>query len=108
MDNKQKEAIKILEECKQYDSESNLYLVLGQSYQGIQEYTKAESYFYKAINMIPYKMYPRYLLVKLYAETGQKQKAIIEGNRLLTMKVKNTSTAVEDMKDDIKKIFPFK
>jgi hypothetical protein len=52
----------------------------------------------------PSRFYPKYLLAKLYDETGQKEKAIQVANELLAKDIKIESTAIEEIKEEMKKL----
>ena len=54
--------------------------------------------------MEPNKMYPRYLLVKLYDDLGQRQKVIKTAEGLLNKDIKVESTATEEIKTEMKSI----
>ena len=47
--------------------------------------------------MSPDRFYPKYLLAKLYDETGQKQKAIATAKELLAKKAKIESAAIKEI-----------
>lgn len=53
--------------------------------------------------MNPSRFYPKYLLAKLYNETGL-EKAVFTANELLQKQVKIKSTAIEDIKEEMKNI----
>jgi hypothetical protein len=54
--------------------------------------------------MNPSRFYPKYLLAKLYDETGQREKVVLTANELLLMKIKVPSTAVEEIIDEMQNI----
>lgn len=54
--------------------------------------------------MVPHKFYPGYLLVKLYDETGQFDRAVYLARDLLDKKIKVPSRAIEEMKEELEKI----
>jgi ABC-type transport system involved in cytochrome bd biosynthesis fused ATPase/permease subunit len=58
--------------------------------------------------MAPGKFYPLYLLAKLYDASGQQQKAIAMANTLLNKEVKVHSTAIEEIKEEMKVIIKIK
>lgn len=53
----------------------------------------------------PNRMYPRYLLMKLYAEPGNADSVACrrEAETILTMRVKVQSPAVDDMRKEARK-----
>lgn len=54
--------------------------------------------------MNPSRFYPKYLLAKLYDETGQREKAVTTANELLDKEIKIESTAIEEIKVEMRKI----
>jgi hypothetical protein len=45
-----------------------LYNIIGKNYQAMKQYEKAETVLIKATQLVPSRLYPWYLLTKLYAE----------------------------------------
>ena len=54
--------------------------------------------------MAPARFYPMYLLAKLYNETGQAEKAVVVAKKVLEKEVKIESTAIEEIKEQMKRI----
>ena len=54
--------------------------------------------------MNPSRFYPKYLLAKLYDESGQKEKAITTARELLDKEIKVESTAIEEIQEEMQKI----
>jgi tetratricopeptide (TPR) repeat protein len=79
-----------------------LYNIMGKNYQALKQYEYAEQSFKKAINLVPNRLYPHYLLAKLYYEMGQKDKAEAETNIVMTKPPKVESKAVEEMREELK------
>lgn len=101
---KHEEAIKILNEAKDYLTNTILYTALGDSYKAVREYKKAEKAYLRAWDMVPDRFYPGYLLAKLYQETGQKKKAKEIANKIISKSPKIPSQAVEEIKFEMRKI----
>ena len=55
---------------------------------------------------VPNRIYPYYLLMKLYVETGDEEKAQEAANTVLTKESKVQSTAVNEMREGVRKISP--
>lgn len=74
--------------------------IIGKNYQALGKPDSAEYYFKKSINRCPNRMYPRYLLMKLYSDSNVMQTdACLETARnLLAMPVKVKSPATDDMR----------
>ena len=97
-------AIEILERSKGFLNNTILYTALGDSYKTTGQTAKAEAAYLHAWNMVPSRFYPKYLLAKLYDETGQHEKAIAIAKELLSKEVKIESTAVKEIQEEMKKI----
>jgi hypothetical protein len=105
---KHEEAVKILEQAKAYQSNTVLYTALGDSHKAIEDYKTAEHCYWWASIMIPYKIYPHYLLVRLYIDQENYNKAKKEAKRTLLMDVKVESKAVEEIKFELRKVINYK
>ena len=70
----------------------------------MKQYPQAESAFLKASHMVPNRLYPLYLLAKMYHESGQTDKAITTARLLLEKAPKVPSSATEEMKRDMQKL----
>lgn len=97
-------AIDILKNASHITTDNILYCTLGDAYMCRKEYIKAENAYTYASTMQPNQFYPHYLLVKLYEISGQHEKVIEKAKEILTKNVKIKSMAVEEMKDEMKKI----
>ena len=104
MAGKHKEAIMILQKTKKYLNNTILYTALGDSYKAVGHYLEAEAAYLKAQHMLPGRFYPGYLLAKLYQETGEIRKARTIATELLKKEVKIPSTAINEIKIEMKKI----
>ncbi|TAJ10998.1 hypothetical protein DMA11_18350 [Marinilabiliaceae bacterium JC017] len=104
MDKDWERAKEVLEKAKGYRSDPILYTALGESYKALKEYEKAEKAYLAAFYMVPHKFYPKYLLAKMYVESGQKEKAIQTARELMEKKIKVQSTAIQQIKDEMQKI----
>jgi len=81
-----------------------LYNIMGKNYQAMQEYDLAEKHFQKAALIVPNRIYPYYLLMKLHIETGDMDKARENAGIVLTKEPKVMSTAVKEMREEAEKI----
>jgi tetratricopeptide (TPR) repeat protein len=104
MAEKPHKAIAVLEQAKHYQNNTIIATALGDSYKAIKQYDKAEVAYQQAINMTPGKFYANYLLAKLYDVSGQKVKAVSMAKKLLNKEIKITSTAIEEIHEEMKKI----
>ena len=79
---------------------------MGKNYQQMKQYQSAEKEYIYAINLLPGRLYPYYLLTKLYNEPDyyHKEKMVKTGRIVLTKEIKVQSTATRQMKNQIKKL----
>jgi len=108
MNKEYKEAVEILEEAKKYLNNTIIETALGDSYKGMKEYDKAEIAYEHAAAMIPVRFYPHYLLAKLYEEGGQQNKMRAKANEILNKEIKIPSTAIKEIKAEMKKLLNMK
>lgn len=80
--------------------------MLGRNAQENGEYEKAEMYLLRSTRRLPERVYPHYLLVKLYAEPEyfDRVKLIREAECVLNVEPKVNSTAIREMRQEVKKI----
>ncbi len=97
-----KKAIKVLNEGKNINSDPNLYISLGNGYKGIEKIEEAENAYEIAVNIIPHKFYPKYLLAKLHNENGESEKAKVMAQNILEMDEKISSSATYQIKEEMK------
>jgi tetratricopeptide (TPR) repeat protein len=97
-------AVNILLEAKKYLNTTIIETALGDAYRNLKQYDKAETAYKHAANMIPIRFYPLYLLAKLYEESEQKEKAIAMAKKILEKEVKIPSTAIKEIKQEMKNI----
>jgi len=94
----------ILRQGMKKNCDPMFYNISGQNYQSLQNYILAEQQFKKAACMVPHRIYPYYLLTKLYIEMGEKQKAIEMASIVLQKEPKVHSPAIDEMRLEIKNI----
>ena len=97
-------AIKFLEPAKHKFSDPNLYITLGQTYGRLNDFNKAESNLLHASNITPNKLFPKYLLAKLYYNYNMTEKALNMANEILNLDAKIKSTAADEIKTEIKEL----
>ncbi|MDD4191799.1 MAG: O-antigen ligase family protein [Mangrovibacterium sp.] len=97
-------AIAILQQATGRYPNTVVYTALGDSYKALGETDKAEQAYLHAWYMNPSRFYPKYLLAKLYNESGQKEKAVTTAKELLEKQVKIGSTAIEEIRAEMEKI----
>ncbi len=97
-------AIQVLKEAKKHLNTTVIETALGDAYKNLKQYNKAEKAYVHAANMIPARFYPLYLLAKLYESNGEKEKAITKAKTILDKEVKIPSTAIKEIKEEMKNI----
>lgn len=97
-------ATTVLEQAKKYLNNTVVATSLGDSYKVTRQYDKAEIAYQQAINMTPGKFYPNYLLAKFYDASGQEEKAIIMAVKILKKPIKIPSTAIKEIRGEMKNI----
>jgi tetratricopeptide (TPR) repeat protein len=98
------DAVKVMNEAKLLTSDDVLYTTLGDAYKGMKEYGKAEEAYTFAAYMVPNKLYPHYLLAKLYEASGQRGNAVAKAKEVLGMNPKVESMAVKEIMAEMKKL----
>lgn len=104
MAEKHEEAIRILKQAKEKYPNTILYTALGDSFKALERNYEAEQAYIHAWDMIPSRFYPKYLLAKLYNKTRQSEKAVEVANELLTKEIKVQSTAIDEIKEEMRQI----
>lgn len=96
-------SISILLEAETKSNDPMILNVIGKDFQEMKLYDKAEEYFKRSVNRLPSRIYPYYLLTKLYAETEYcyPEKLKEYAKIVITKTPKIPSPAVEDMKKEI-------
>jgi tetratricopeptide (TPR) repeat protein len=94
----------VLRRAMQISCDPMLYNVMGKNHQAMKEYGQAEAAFIKATQLVPSRLYPWYLLTKLYDEMGLPGKACETASIVLTKEPKVQSLAVREMRDEARKI----
>ncbi len=98
------ESNRIFAQFLHYGSDPMVYNCMGNNYKEMKEYEKAETSYIHASQIIPNRHYPLYLLMKLYEETGQIEKARAAAQSLLVKPVKVNSTAIREMQQEAKQL----
>lgn len=97
---------RILKEALQRSCDPMILNVIGKNYQQMGDCLSAEDWFIRSTHRLPGRIYPYYLLAKLYAEPGFRQPDKFEKMKrmVLTKEPKVHSTAIRQMREKIKKI----
>ena len=99
----------ILQRLQKVSCNPMSYCVQGNNYLETKDYKKAEKAYLQAKTLLPGRIYPYYLLVKLYATPEYKDEGKMKemGNIVLHKKPKVQSNAIEDMRSEMNKFINF-
>lgn len=98
------ESIGIMTLATRLSNDPMNYNVLANNYKALGEYDKAAGAYLDAWYMVPNRMYPLYLLGKMYAEIGDGENAARYARRVVEMTPKVESPATRDMQSEMKEI----
>ncbi len=93
----------ILENAKVYLNNTVIETTLGNVYENLKEYPKAEWAYLQASRMVPNRFYPEYLLAKLYYATGREEKGDAKAKEILEKQVKLPSIAITEMQLEMRR-----
>ena len=99
-----KKANRLLERAMKLSGDPMIHYMSAKNEQSMGNYQKAEDLLLHAIDMLPERIYPYYLLTKLYSEPGffQKDKFFKAANAVLEKEPKVKSTAIREMREEVK------
>ncbi len=95
--------IKYLKKATSLSSEPNAFITLGNALKEEKRYQDAEQAYFMASGITPSKLYPKYLLAKLYVEMQQTEKAIEMAKHITETKEKVNTTAGMQIKEEMRK-----
>ena len=100
------EAIRVLERAKRLSGDPMIRYMIAKNRQMLGDYREAEEELLQAIGILPERLYPYYLLAKLYAEPEfyQVDKLRAAAGAVLSKEPKVESTAIREMREEVKKI----
>lgn len=100
------ESISVLQRATLLSADPMIYNVMAKNYQALGMYREAEKYLLKSTCLLPERLYPYYLLTKLYTEPGFYQRDKIEqtARTVLTKEPKVHSRAIREMREEVKEI----
>lgn len=100
------EAEQALKAALAYSGDPMILNVMGRNAQEAGDYEKAERCFRRAVHRLPGRIYPYYLLVKLYAEKAfyQPEKLKDAAEAVLAKEPKVDSEAIRQMRKEVRKI----
>ena len=97
---------RILKEALQRSCDPMILNVIGKNYQQMGDCLSAEDWFIRSTHRLPGRIYPYYLLAKLYAEPSFRQPDKFEKMKrmVLTKEPKVQSTAIRQMREEVNKM----
>ena len=101
------QADSILSRGLQISCDPMFYNVKGRNYHEMGAYRKAEACYMNAICLLPERIYPYYLLTKLYADSAAgypPERMQWAASIVLKKEAKVHSTAIDEMRDEVRKI----
>lgn len=103
---KWEESNRLLREAMKCSCDPMMLNVMGKNYQALGRYEDAEGCFLRSVHRLPGRLYPYYLLAKLYADPGYRRPdKLKEMKRLVREKEpKVPSTAVREMKREVERL----
>ena len=99
-------SILLLKEASTRSCDPMILNIIGKNFQEKGEYAEAEKWLLRSTHLLPGRIYPYYLLAKLYAvpEYLQQDKLQKMAELVLTKEPKVQSTAVREMREEIRKL----
>ena len=100
-------SIELLEETMKISSDAMVLNIIGKNYQALGQPYLAEGWFIRSTHRLPNRIYPYYLLAKLYAEHPKyfpKEKLGRAVKMVLEKEAKVESTAIKQMREEVKDI----
>jgi O-antigen ligase len=86
-----------LQRAKLYLNHAILETTLGDVHKSLKEYGASERAYKRAASMVPNRFYPEYLMVKLYQEINEKDRAYKKAKDIVQKDVKISSAAVKEI-----------
>jgi len=92
-------AIKILQKATNYSSKYVIYTRLGECYEKLENFDKAEEAFLRSCYLVPNLFYPKYRLMMLYLDHNNFNAATYYANKILSMPIKIKSKVVDEIRE---------
>ena len=96
----------LLVETMRISSDAMILNIIGKNCQALGMYEEAEAWFIRSTHRLPNRIYPYYLLAKLYEEHPEvfpREKLEWAARMVLEKEAKVESTAVREMREEVKK-----
>ena len=97
------ESNQVLQEAMKVSSDPMILNIIGKNYQEAERYEEAERWLLRSTQRLPGRVYPYYLLAKLYKESGCFPIKKYEQARrmVMEMKPKVHSMAIDEMREEL-------
>lgn len=97
---------RILQEAERISCDPMILNVIGKNYQALKRYREAEHWLLRSTHRLPGRIYPYYLLAKLYAEPDFRERNKLKhmAEIVLTKEPKVKSPAIDEMRAEVKKL----
>ena len=102
-----KASTELLKETMRISSDAMILNIIGKNCQAQGQYEEAEHWLIRSTHRLPNRIYPYYLLAKLYVEHPDvfpKEKLEWAARMVLEKKAKVESTAIRQMREEVKKL----
>lgn len=107
MDEQHQKSNEVLAMARQRHNGQIIQNTLGNNHKTLGNYPEAEAAYLKSTQMVPSLLLPKYLLAKLYSESGQPQKAQQTAEEILNSTIKVESSATREIMSEMKKIISY-
>jgi tetratricopeptide (TPR) repeat protein len=104
MEGRFSESLEVMLRAARLSNDPMNWNVIGNNYKALGDYDRAAEAYLKAYNIIPSRMYPLYLLGKMYSEIGDRERAAHYARRVVGMTPKVSSPATDDMQREMKEV----
>ena len=97
----------LLKETMRISSDAMVLNIIGKNCQALGEYKEAEEWFVRSTHRLPNRIYPYYLLAKLYAEHPEvfpREKLDWAVRMVMEKEAKVESTAIREMREKVEKM----
>ncbi|MCH8491454.1 MAG: O-antigen ligase family protein [Oceanicaulis sp.] len=94
------DAIDVLENAIKVNTDPNLFIILGSSYENLGDIENAYLNYSTSYHIIPHKFYPLYLKMRMFQRNKYRDRAIDYANQIISMDEKLPSPATSQMKSE--------
>lgn len=103
---KYEDSNRVLEEAAEHSCDPMIWNICGKNHQALGNGKEAELCFLHATHLLPGRIYPYYLLAKLYASAGYRHPEKLEEMKHLVRckEPKVPSTAIREMREEVEKL----